>query len=375
MSSGRNKVMKIVCDKSELLKSINISLKAVPVRSTIPVLECILISAGPAGIVFTTNDTELGIETYVKGEVLEPGVIAVQAKMFSEIARKLPMDEVIITSDENYNITIVSGKARFAIGGQSGEDFAYLPQVERDDSIMLSQFTLRNVIQQTIFSIAAGDNNRIMSGEFFEISDTGLRVIALDGHRIAIRHIDLPGSYPHITAIVPGKALTEISKIFTGDLDDMVNIYFTKSHIMLEIPGTTIVSRLIEGQYFNVDQMISSDYATKVRINNRTLVSCVDRATLFVREGDKKPIILDFDDVHMNISIASPMGSMNEDVDIEKEGRDLAIGFNPRFLIDALRAISDEEINMYFTNAKSPCFIRDDEGTYTYLILPVNFTR
>ena len=350
--------MKITCLKSELLKSINISLRAVPVRSTMPVLECILIDATHQDIRFITNDMEMGIETRVQGRISEPGVLAINAKMLSDIVRKLPDNNVTIISDENYNVRINCEKAKFAIGGESGEDFAYLPVVERDTCVTISQFSLRQVILQTIFSIASGETNKLMTGELFEIKNDRLRVISLDGHRISIRRVDLKESNTDNKVIVPGKTLQEISKIMNGDHDDMVNIYITENHILFEMPDTTIVSRLIDGEYFK-----------------KTFQDCIDRATLFVKEGDKKPIILEFTEGNCNLSIESPLGAMNEDIDIEKDGKDLTIGFNPRFMIDALKAIEDEDITLYMTNAKSPCFIRDDEDNYTYLVLPVNFTR
>ncbi len=367
--------MKITCLKSELSKSINIAMRAVPVRSTMPILECILIDATHQDIRFITNDMEMGIETRVQGTISEPGILAIEAKMFSDIVRKLPDNNVTISSDENYNVRITCEKAKFSIGGESGEDFAYLPVVERDNKVTISQLALRQIILQTIFSIASSETNKLMTGELLEIRGDKLRVISLDGHRISIRRIDLNEVYYNNKVIVPGKTLSEISKIMTGDHDDMVNIYFTENHILFEIYDTTIVSRLIDGNYFAVDQMISGDYETKVRVNKKTFQDCIDRATLFVKEGDKKPIILDFTEGNCNLSIDSPLGSMNEDITIEKSGRDLMIGFNPRFMIDALKAIDDEEVTLYLTNAKSPCFIRDDDNSYTYLILPVNFTR
>ena len=173
--------------------------------------------------------------------------------------------------------------------------------------------------------------------------------------------------------IVPGKTLNEISKILSGDADKDVSIYFTDNHIIFEFDQTMVVSRLIEGEYFKVDQMISSDYETKVNINKKELLNCIDRATLMVKEGDKKPIIMDINDTSMELRINSTIGSMNELIDIRKEGKDLMIGFNPRFMIDALKVIDDEEIEMFMVNPKAPCFIKDEKGTYLYLILPVNF--
>ena len=212
-----------------------------------------------------------------------------------------------------------------------------------------------------------------MTGELFEINYNILRVISLEGHRISIRKIELKDQVTDKKLIVPGKTLIEVSKILSGEIESMVNISYTNNHIVFEFDNTIVVSRLIEGEYFKIDQMLSSDYETKVRINKKELLNCIDRATLLVKEGDKKPIIINIGDELMELKIKSQVGSMNEEIFISKEGKDLLIGFNPKFLIDALRVIDDEEVTLYLMNAKAPCFIKDDEENYIYLILPVNF--
>ena len=367
--------MKIICSKSNLSKGVNIALKAVPSKTTMPILECILIDATANQIKFVTNDMELGIETMVDGTISEKGMIALDDKIFSEIIRKLPDNDVTIQTDDKLNTLITCEKAKFNIPGKSGEDFVYLPMIERDASITLSQFTLKEMIRQTIFSIAVNENNKLMTGELFEIKDNYLKIVSLDGHRIAIRRMELAKDYEDRKIIVPGKTLNEISKILSGEVDDQVTIYFTKNHILFEFDQTLVLSRLIEGEYFRIDQMLSSDYETKLKINKKEFLSCIDRATLLVREGDKKPIIINITDTSMVLTIDSAMGSMDEEIDIVKEGKDILIGFNPKFLIDALRVIDDEEITIYLVNPKAPCFIKDDKGSYTYLILPVNFSQ
>ena len=214
-----------------------------------------------------------------------------------------------------------------------------------------------------------------MTGELFEIKDNILRVISLDGHRISIRKIELKDQVTDKKLIVPGKTLIEVSKILSGEIESMVNISYTNNHIVFEFDNTIVVSRLIEGEYFRIDQMLSSDYETKLKINKKEFLDCIDRATLLVREVDKKPIIINITDDDMELRIDSAMGSMNEEIDIEKEGKDIMIGFNPKFLIDALRVIDDETVTIYLVNPKAPCFIRDDEENYTYLILPVNINQ
>lgn len=367
--------MKIICSKSNLLKSVSISLKAVPSKTTMPILECILIDATTNLIKFTSNDMELGIETIVEGSIEEKGMVALDAKIFYEIIRRLPDNDVIIKTDEKYTATITCEKAKFNIPGKSGEDFAYLPIIERDEPLTISQYTLKNMICQTIFSIAVNENNKLMTGELFEIKDNCLKIVSLDGHRVAIRKMPLKRQYSDRKVVVPGKTLSEISKILSGEMDDMVSIFFTRNHILFEFDQTMVVSRLIEGEYFRIDQMLSSDYETKLSINKKEFLDCIDRATLLVREGDKKPIIIHITDNRMELRIDSAMGSMNEDIDIEKDGKDILIGFNPKFLIDALKVIDDETISIYLVNPKAPCFIRDDDETYTYLILPVNINQ
>ena len=366
--------MKIICTKSNLLQGVNIVQKAVPTKTTMNILECILIDATTSDIKFTANDMELGIETIIDGEILSGGMVAIEAKIFSEIVRKLPDNEVVIETDENYRTTITCEKAVFSIAGKSGEDFSYLPVIEKNKFIYLSQFSLKEIIRQTIFSIADNDSNKLMTGELFEVKNNELKVVSLDGHRISIRKIELKNTFDDIKVIVPGKTLSEVSKILNGGVEDEVRIFFTNNHIVFEFDKTVVVSRLIEGEYFKIDQMLSSDYETKFTINKKEFLDCIDRATLLVKEGDKKPIIINITDGNMELKISSVIGSMNENIDIRKDGKDIMIGFNPKFLIDALKVIDDEEVKIYMVNPKAPCFIRDDEEKYTYLILPVNFT-
>ena len=365
--------MKLICSKQNLLYGVNIVSKAVPTRTTMAILECILIDASANEIKLTANDMELGIETKIEGQIEERGIIALDAKIFSEIVRKLPDSDVTIETDSNFKTTITCEKAKFNIVGKSGDDFSYIPFIERNESVHISQFTLKEVIRQTLFSISVNDSNKMMTGELFQVTDNELKVVSLDGHRISIRKIQLKENYEHKKVVVPGKTLQEVSKILPGNADSEVDIYITENHIVFEFDNTTVVSRLIEGEYFKIEQMLSSDYETKVKINKRELLDCIDRATLLVKEGDKKPIIMNVTDDSVQLKINSFIGSMDEEIDVKKDGKDILIGFNPKFFIDALRVIDDEEVALYMVNPKAPCFIKDDDETYIYLILPVNF--
>ena len=366
--------MKLIISKSNLLKAVQIVSKAVSSKTTMSILECILIDATKGNIRLVANDMELGIQTIVEGEIIEKGIIAIESKIFSEMVRKLPDNEVIIETDDTLKTTITCEKSKYNIIGRNPDEFTDIPQIDRQEGIVISQFTLKETIRQTIFSISDNDTNKAMGGELFDINDDCFKVVSLDGHRISIRKVFLKNSYEPKKVIVPGKSLNELMKILGGDADKDVVIYITDKHIIFEFDETLMVSRLIEGEYFKIDQMLSTDYETMLKVNRKVFLDCIDRATILVKEGDKKPVIINITDDSMELKINSVVGSMNEEIMITKEGKDLMIGFNPKFLIDALRVIEDEEVTLYLVNPKAPCFIRDEQQTYVYLILPVNFT-
>lgn len=367
--------MKITASKSELIKSINIVLRAVPSKTTMNILNCILIDASVDEIRLTANDMELGIETIVQGTILQRGIICLDAKLLSEIVRKLPDAEVVIETDDNYQTLITSENSVFHIVGKDPSEFPHLPMIEKEDPVVLSQFQLREIIRQTIFSIALNDSNRILTGEYLEIRENELRIVGLDGHRIAIRQLTLDKSYHEHKVIIPGKTLSELMKILTGEQDDLVSLYFTRNEILFEMDGTVVISRLIEGNYFRIDQMLSNDYETTVVLKKTDFMNSVDRAMLFTSESEKRPLVLSVESNSINMKINSQLGSMSDTLEIEKEGKDLKIGFNPKFILDALRVIDDEKITVYFLNAKAPCFIKDEEQSYIYMVLPVNFVN
>lgn len=365
--------MHIICDKSKLIEGMNIVMKAIPGKTTMMILECVVIEVKDNQIKLIANDLQLGIETLIDGEIKQEGSVAVGAKVFFEIIRKLPSDNVSITVDEDYHMNISCGKAKFNIMAKATDEFPYLPNIVKDKNVNISQFTLKDIIRQTVFSISDNENAKVMTGELFEIHDSELKVVSLDGHRISIRKVKLNQSYDDVSVIIPGKTLIEISKIINGGMDDEVSIFFTDKHVLFEFEDTIVLSRLIEGDYYKIDKMLSTDYETKVTVNKREMLECIDRSTLLLKESDKKPVIIDVQDDYMKFAMNSAIGSMDEDIDASKEGKDILIGFNPRFLMDALRVIDEDEITMYMINPKAPCFIRDQEETYIYLILPVNF--
>ena len=372
--------MKISCSKSALLSGIQTVIRALPAKSTMSIMECILINTNGGKITLTVNNLDLGIETIIDGNIEGSGVVALDAKHFSDVIRKMPDSDsdIIIETDDNLTASFKCEQSVQNMPGRSDDEFPYLPDLEKSDSIVISQLSLRELIRKTSFSIADISEDtpgqQTMRGELMEIKDNNISMCSLDGHRISMCNMELRESYPYKKVIVPGKSLKELAKIIGGGAEDDVEIFFNPNHISFEYDNTKVVSRIIEGNFFDVNKMLVGDYETKVKINKKRLNECLDRSTIYVREGDKKPIILDIKDDSISIKINSAIGNMNENVPASKSGKDMIIGFNPRFVIDALNVIDDEEIELDFVNSKAPCFIKKEDMSYVYVVLPVTIS-
>ena len=366
--------MKFTVEKRLLNEAVTNLQRAVSSKTSIPALEGILIRSEENRLILTAYDLEIGMQTELPAIISAPGAIILTAKLFAEIVRRSPDEDITIDVDDRNTATITSGVSCFTIIGMDSAEFPELPKITDADTIKMPQELLKSMIRQTLFAVADSTAKPIHQGSLFKIESGNLDVVSVDGYRLALRREAI--NYANNTEfVVPGKTLIEISKILSGETEDEVSIFFTKNHIVFEFDDTVVVSRLIEGEYFRIDQMLSSDYETKIQVNKKELLDCIDRATLLVKESDKKPIILSITDDNIELKIQSQIGSMDEEIDINKEGKDIMIGFNPRFLIDALRVIDDETVDIYLMNPKAPCFIRDDEENYTYLILPVNISQ
>lgn len=364
--------MKFRCKRDDFNNGINIAMKAILSKTTMTILECFLIEAKNDRIKIISNDMQLGIETYVPAEVKEEGIILINAKDLAGYVSRMPEEYVEVEADNNNTVMIFSGNRRFEHQGMADEDFPRLPDIKFDQKITISQFSLKEMIRQTIFSISSKENNKILTGELFEINGDELRIASLDLIRVSIRKIKLSESYDKIKVVIPGKTLNEISKVLSADADEMIDISFSKNHVKFEFGETTMISRLIEGNFFNIDQMLKNNYETKVKVNKNKFFNCMDSSTLLIRETDKNPAVFNITDDELKVEIKSIHSSMNEEIEIEKEGKDLRIGLNPKYIVDVLRVVDEEDISLYFFNANSPCFIKNEEESYIYLILPIN---
>ncbi len=368
--------MKFSCQKSKLSEAISIASKAVSSKRNMEIMECILLIAKSNELTMIANDMETGIETVVDQgiDIEEAGMIAINAKMLSDVIHKMPEGEITIYSDEQTYISFKSGDILFdKILAHSGDTFTLLPNISYNYQFKISSFSLKEMIRQTIFSVGGEDSNKMMTGELFEIKEDHLRIVSLDGHRVSLKRVKLKEHNEDRKVIVPSRTLNELSKIIDDDPEKEILICISDNHILFKYKNTKMVSLLIDGDYYEIDALMTTDYSTKVIINRQSLLSCIDRSTLLIRETDRKPVIFDIRDRVMKIQMVSDIGSMNEPLPVAKEGDNLKIAFNPRYFIDALKVIGDEEVTLYMTNPKYPCFIRDEEDSYIYLILPVNF--
>ena len=367
--------MNLKFQKAQLVNALSIVMKAISTKTSSVILESILITAADNRVVLDATDTELSIQTEVDAIIVNPGGVVLNAKLFSEIIRKFENTDSLIELDvdKDFKTTIRCDQAVFNIMGIDPVEFIPMPHVDRDDFIKLSQFSLKEVIRQTEFSTAISDINRMMGGELIDVKDNVAKFVTLDGHRMSIRNIELNGSFENQRCVVPIKSLQEVMRIIDSDTQKDVNIYFSKDHILFEFDKTLVLSRILDGEYFRIETMLSSDYDTKVTVSRNRFQSAIEQAMILIRENEHKPLILNIENGILTLSVNSSLGFMDAKVNIEKSGSDLKIAFNPKFLVDALKVIDDDFVDIYFTNAKSPCFIRDDKNSYTYLILPVNF--
>lgn len=365
--------MKLTCNKDLLLQYINIVNKAVSNRTTLPILECILLTADEKGFVLTANDLEIGIKTApISAEIMEKGEVALEARILNDIVRRLNGDTVTLETDENYAVHITCGSSQFKIMGQSGEDFPDLPEVKEEQFYTMEQNTLRDMIRQTIFSIAQNDSKPVLTGELFQWQAENVNIVSVDGYRISFRKNPLQHSSGQTEVIVPGKTLSELHKILSQEADSTLSVYLTDKHILFDLGVAVMVSRLIEGDFIRYEQSFSEDYKTKVVMYREELIQALERASLVSRDNRKTPVRMMIRSGGMDITARSDMGTAHETVPGEVEGEELSIAFNPRYLIEALRSIEEEQVKIHFIAPLSPCTILPVEGdAFKYLILPL----
>lgn len=364
--------MHIYCRQDLLLNSINTVLKACSTKTTMSILECILLTATNNKLTLVGNNLELGIESTIDADVLNEGCIALEAKIFSEIIRRMPGEVIELSTDENYVTSIISEKSKFQISGQSGQDFPSLPKVDKVNACTINQIDLKEMIRQTIFSVAQDETRPILTGEMLQVKNNSLNMVAVDGYRISYRKMELSNENDDIEVVIPGRTLGEINKILSSEENQKVNIYFSDKHVLFDLGDSKVVSRLLEGDFLRYEQVFSPDYETKILVDRKNFLMSIERAALISREGKKNPIRVEIDGDKMIITSNAELGTSREELDVILEGKEIVIAFNPKYLIDALRVIEDDKVYIQFISALTPCTINPEQGDqYKYLILPI----
>ncbi len=364
--------MKILCSRDRLIESIGIVQKAVATRSTLPILDGILIEVTDR-VKLTGYDLETGIECFVDADIMDPGSIVINSRIFGEIIKKLPDDIVTIEIQGNNAIAIESGTSKFSIKGIPAEGYPRLPVVENSAKAPLPQKALKDMIRQTLFAVSTDESRPILNGSYVVCDGTHLEIVSIDGFRLALRRREIGKDLPTLKFIVPGRALGEVGRIL-GNTDDPVDIYPSQNHILFDTGKIKLVSRLIQGDYMNYRGIIPQTAETSVRISPQVMMQAMERASLVITSEDRRfPVRLSMggDDV-LVVSANTDVGALREEINVDMSGSPIDIDFNPRYFLDALRAVDDEEIMVSFNGGMGPCVLRPVEGdAFAYLVLPL----
>ena len=367
--------MKVVCYKDKILKAINSVVKGVASKTTMPILEGILIQTNDNEIKLTTYDLEIGIEYVIECEVKEQGSTVVNAIMFSEIIRKLPDTEISISVNANNLLEIECEGSLYKLATMNPEEFPELPKIEVENGIEVEQINLKNMIKKTIFAVSMEESRPIFTGSIFEIENNKLNLVAVDGFRLALRSLFLNKPTQNFSAVIPGKTLNEVNKILS-DSFDIVKIGVSKNQALFEMENCKIVTRILDGEFLNYKNVIPNNWDTRILVNKSNIQNSFERISLIsassVEKEKKYPVKVQVDIGKVTISCTNQTGDAKEELYVSTEGKNLEAGFNPKYFLDALKSIDDEEVYIEFGTSISPCLVKSTQNNdYVYMILPI----
>ncbi len=363
--------MKLICNKQGLYEAlINVS-KAVADKSTIPALEGIKMNLEDSTLSLTGYDLEIGIITSIPAVSQDEGEWIVNSRLFTDIIKKMPTDEVEINIAENMAMTVSSGMTEYTISAMSAIQYPSIPEFGESKCITMGQSVVRSMINQTLFAVSQNDTKPILMGELFEVEDNRLNVVAIDGYRLAVRS-EAVKETENKKFVIPAKTLNEVSKMLKDEDGLTCDIVVSRKHIVFDFNGYTVFSRLLEGEFHNYKGSIPQKSVTEVIIPRRELIDCLERASLLINERVKSPVKCLFDNGLLKVSCATSIGRIYDEIDCDIAGPMIEIGFNCKYLLDPLKAINDEKIKLLMNGGNLPMKIvpiKNDD--YTYLVLPV----
>ncbi len=366
--------MKFSCEKAILQSAVTTAGRVVAAKSSVQALEGVLIEADPTGLSLSGYNLETGIITSVSADVAEAGAIVLSARLFGEMLRRMPDDVVSIVTD-GYSVHIQGGPTSYDMMGSSDEDFPELPRVDDGNGLSITQGNLRSMIGQTIFAVSDNESRPIHTGALFETDGQELTMVAVDGYRLALRREKLlsQDGAEKLSFVVPGAALKEVEKI-CADSDEPVTVTQGDRHVTFQIGGTLLVARRLEGEFLNYRQTIPQNNGIALEADTSDLQRSIDRASLIINDKLKSPLRCKFDDGVLSITSKTAMGAAFDTCPISGDGKGLEIGFNNRFLMDAVKAAPSGRVRLELNTATSPCLILPREGeadNFLYMVLPV----
>lgn len=366
--------MNIFCNRQALIDAVGNVGHAVSGKSTLPALEGILLKAAGNSLFLAGYDLDMGITTTIEAGVREAGSIVLNARLFGDIVRRLPDDTVYIGTDEKLAATIKSGKSEFTIMGISADEYPEIPTVNDGAGFTFPQNTMKSMIRQTIYAVAQTDSRPVHTGIQFELENNTLRLVAVDGSRLAIRSEEIKTD-EQLKFVVPGKTMGEVLKLLS-DEEAPLSLAVGKRHIVMEIDGYAVISRLLDGEFLPYKKAIPQQITTTVHVKTRELIDAVERASLVINDRIKSPLVSEFRDNQIILSCTTPLGSACDIIGAEIEGNAEEMGFNSRFLLDALKNTDTDEIKIELSGPLSPMKILPVSGeSFLFLVLPVRLKR
>lgn len=365
--------MNFSCEKTELLAAINTASRAAAAKSPMTALEGILVEAGTGSVRFTGYDLKKGIHTDAEAEVREPGSIVLGARIFENIVRSLPSGDVTVKTTQGNSALITCDRSEFSIIGSDFNDYPELPSVDSQAGVSLPQNILGSMIRQTIFAVSDNEARPVYTGAMFEISGGTLTVIAVDGYRLALRREKLEGEQGEYSFIVPGKALSDLEKL-CSDTDESVRITLGEKHISFTIGKTVLISRRLEGEFLNYHKAVPTEFSINVLADRGQLQRAVERVSLIIDDKVKNPVRCTFGEDSVKMVCATALGKAEDVCPVDGDGKGLEIGFNNRYLLDALKAAPSEELKVCLNSGSAPCVIHpadENDESFLYMILPV----
>ncbi len=360
--------MNFICDKPSFVKNLTNAVRAILPKTVEGILDSLLLIAENNCIKLTGYNLEFGITNSVEAKVISEGKMIVPAKIFLEIIKKMPEDIISVELD-GQKCAVRSGKSEYFIMAGNADDYPELPKVEEKEEIIIEAEKLKSMISQTAFAVAVMDARPVFTGCFFDISDGKINMVSTDGSRIAVRTENIKTDKKN-SFVVPGKALAELEKMIE-DNTDTVKIELGKEHVIFKMDNSSLISRLLEGDFLNYKQCVPNDYGTKVEISTKEFINTIERTSLIIYDRIKSPVKLEFQKDKISVTCTTSLGKCYDEIPCDLEGKEMEIGFNSRFLLDVMKSSEKDKVILKLNNSTSPmCVTPVDSDEFLFLVLP-----